>query len=186
MTVKNQYFHFVDNCGDFNILRIGSKSQVDAKVEKLSLEYLVKIELDKFKRKSSPNTLKSEIHSIMSKMRALDTNCTKLKMSGVDGKAIEVCNLVIKLKYPLRFVILLLNCNRFLDPVHTRADPYGSDPKLVRIGLPCTLVPTYRSQFVSAIRINEVRIKRTELCGSDPFGSRVNPRIESKKGADRE
>ena len=30
-----------------------------------------------------------------------------------------------------------------LDPVHTRADPYGSDPKLVRIDLPCTLAPTY-------------------------------------------
>ena len=50
-------------------------------------------------------------------------------------------------------------------PVHTRADPYGSDPKLVRISLPCTLAPTYRRQFGSAIRTNEVRIKRTEPCG---------------------
>ena len=75
---------------------------------------------------------------------------------------------------------------RALDPVHTRADPYGSDPKLVWKVLPCTLAPTYRSQFGSAIRTNEERIKRTEPCGSDPFGSRVNPRIGSKKGADRE
>ena len=34
--------------------------------------------------------------------------------------------------------------------MHTRADPYGSDPKLVRIGLSCTLAPTYRRQFGSA------------------------------------
>ena len=62
-----------------------------------------------------------------------------------------------------------------------RADPYGSDPKLVRIGLPYTLAPTYRRQFGSAIRTNEVRIKRTEPCGSDPCASRVNPRVGSKR-----
>ena len=65
--------------------------------------------------------------------------------------------------------------------MHSRADPYGSDPKLVRIGLPCTLAPSYRSQFGSTIRSNEVRIKRTELCGSDPFGSRVNHGSDQKK-----
>ena len=43
------------------------------------------------------------------------------------------------------------HCHRELGPVHTRADPYGPDPKLVRIGLPCTLAPTYWHQFGSAI-----------------------------------
>ena len=33
--------------------------------------------------------------------------------------------------------------------MHTGADPYGSDPKLIRIGLPCTLAPSYRHQFGS-------------------------------------
>ena len=65
--------------------------------------------------------------------------------------------------------------------MHTRADPYDSDPRLVRIGLPYTLAPIYQRQFGSAIRTNEVRIKRTEPCGSGPFGSCVNPRIGSKK-----
>ena len=64
--------------------------------------------------------------------------------------------------------------------MHTRADLYGSDPKLARIGLLCTLAPTCPLQFGSAIRTNEVRIKRMEVCGSDPFGSRENPRIGSK------
>ena len=67
-----------------------------------------------------------------------------------------------------------------------RADPYGSDTKLVRIGLLCTLARNYSLQFRSAIRTNEVQIKRTDPCDSDPFGFHVNPRIRSKKGADRE
>ena len=71
--------------------------------------------------------------------------------------------------------------SRLLGPVHTREDPYGSDPKLVRIGLLCTLAPTYPLQFGSAIGTNEIRIKSTEPCGSDPFGSRKNPLIRSKR-----
>ena len=42
----------------------------------------------------------------------------------------------------------------------------------------------YRRQFGSAIRTNEVRIKRTEPCRSDPFGSRVNPRVGGRGGCD--
>ena len=58
-------------------------------------------------------------------------------------------------------------------PVHTRADPYSSDPKLVRIGLPCTLAPTYRRQFGSAIRTNEVRIKRLPCESTERIQSKV-------------
>ena len=46
---------------------------------------------------------------------------------------------------------------------HTRADPFGSVPKLVRIGLPCTREHSYPIQFGSAIRTRLVRIKKGVL-----------------------
>ncbi len=68
-----------------------------------------------------------------------------------------------------------------LDPVHTRADPFGSVPKLVRIGLPCTREHSYPIQFGSAIRTRLVRIKKACLFGSDPLGSRVHTWIGHKQ-----
>ena len=46
-----------------------------------------------------------------------------------------------------------------LGPVHTRADPFGSGPKLERIGLACTRDLLYPIQFGSAIRTNLGRIE---------------------------
>ena len=44
------------------------------------------------------------------------------------------------------------NTLRILGPVHTGADPFGSGPKLERIGLACTRDLLYPIQFGSAIR----------------------------------
>lgn len=88
--VKILFFIELTNCGDFNLLRIGTKSQVNPKVMKLSLEYLVNAELEKIKMHSNPNTLKSEIHKIAINLKQLDKKCTKLKMSGDKTKHSEV------------------------------------------------------------------------------------------------
>ena len=54
-----------------------------------------------------------------------------------------------------------------LGPMHTGADPFGSVPKLERIGLAYTRGLLYPIQF-----------------GSDPLKSRVDARIRSRIGAD--
>ena len=46
-----------------------------------------------------------------------------------------------------------------LGPVHTGADPFGSGPKLERIGLACTRDLLYPIQFGSAIRTSLGRIE---------------------------
>ena len=53
----------------------------------------------------------------------------------------------------------VLNVVCILGPVHTGADPFGSGPKLERIGLVCTRDLLYLIQFGSAIRTSLGRIE---------------------------
>ena len=76
----------------------------------------------------------------------------------------------------------------FLGPVHTGADPFGSGPKLERIGLACTRDLLYPIQFGSAIRTSLGRIEyRTGLglIHSGPMGTRSDPELERMRNEAR-
>ena len=64
------------------------------------------------------------------------------------------------------------------------ADPFGSVPKLERIGLACARDLLYPIQFGSAIRTSLGRIESPCQFGSDPFESRGDARIQSRTRAD--
>ena len=68
--------------------------------------------------------------------------------------------------------------------MHAGADPFGSVPKLERIGFAYILDLLYPIRFASSIRTSLGRIEEPYQFGSDPFRFRVDVRIRSKTGAD--
>eukprot|EP00794_Sanderia_malayensis_P007696 gene7696-8533_t len=70
-----------NNCGNFNLLRIGSNSNISRRIGKCTLDYLVGNEINKLKLFSNPDAIREEIKKIAQNLNELDKICTKLKMA---------------------------------------------------------------------------------------------------------
>ncbi|XP_057315137.1 uncharacterized protein LOC130656324 [Hydractinia symbiolongicarpus] len=69
------------NCGDFNLLRIGRRNQIDSDIYPASLEYLVQRKMDKIKSSHNKATLRKEMGQVSAMLEKVDDICVKLKMS---------------------------------------------------------------------------------------------------------
>lgn len=69
------------NCGDFNIVRVGQKTQVSSEIVQYSLEYLLERELKNYKLSHNKSKIIEQINLLRSRLQVMDIECQKLRMS---------------------------------------------------------------------------------------------------------
>ncbi|XP_065682161.1 uncharacterized protein LOC100204258 isoform X2 [Hydra vulgaris] len=69
------------NCGDFNIVRVGQKTQVSSDLVQYSLEYLLERELKNYKSSHNKSKIIEQIKLLKSRLQVMDIECQKLRMS---------------------------------------------------------------------------------------------------------